>query len=121
MAKKSIKNKMEATLDRPLSNNRPSVLDSKTLTKKKIAQAFTDVGVRTYIDCHIIVEKLLAIMKKAIKEDKHLLISSFGSFECYAKNDRKGRNPATGERMMLPGRNVVVFRISRIFRRALNQ
>ena len=111
----------KAIQDRPLSKKKSSIPGSKTLTKAEIAQAFAEIGMRSKMDCTVIIEKLLAIMKKAIKNDKRLLISSFGCFESYAKNVRRGRNPATGESLILPGRNVVVFRISRSFRRELNQ
>ena len=66
------------------------------------------------------VEKLLDIMKDAIKKDCALLISGFGKFESYDKKSRKGRNPQTDEAITLPPRKVVVFRLSRKFRSELN-
>jgi len=66
------------------------------------------------------VEHLLDLMKKAIKNDHALLISGFGKFEAYEKKPRKGRNPQTNESITLPGRKVVVFRLSRKFREELN-
>ena len=67
-----------------------------------------------------VVEKLLEIMKNAIKKDNGLLISGFGKFEAYDKASRKGRNPQTDEAITLPPRKVVVFRLSRKFRAELN-
>jgi len=66
------------------------------------------------------VESLLSIMKTAIVRDHALLISGFGKFEAYAKEARKGRNPATSEAITLDPRKVVVFRLSKKFRAALN-
>ena len=68
-----------------------------------------------------IVEDMLALMKNAISEDGSLLISGFGKFDAYGKDARKGRNPHTAETITLPPRRVVVFRLSRRFRDALNE
>ena len=68
-----------------------------------------------------IVEDLLALMKKAIKDSNTLLLSGFGKFEAYGKDARKGRNPQTEETITLPSRRVVVFRLSRKFRMELNK
>ena len=41
-----------------------------------------------------------------------VLVSGFGKFCVKAKNARKGRNPATGENLMLGARKVVTFKCS---------
>lgn len=68
-----------------------------------------------------LVEDLILLMKKGIREDKELMISGFGKFSAYSKNARKGRNPQTDQPMMLPSRNVLVFGLSKKFRDALNR
>ena len=72
------------------------------------------------VDVKGVLEKLLEIMKGAIKKDRALLISGFGKFECYDKASRKGRNPKTEATITLPPRKVVVFRLSRKSRAELN-
>ena len=67
-----------------------------------------------------VLDAMLGIMKKALKEEKEMLLSGFGKFEAYDKNARKGRNPQTDESITLPPRKVVVFRLSRKFRAELN-
>jgi integration host factor subunit alpha len=42
-----------------------------------------------------------------------VLVSGFGKFCVKEKRERRGKNPATGEDMMLEPRNVVTFRCSR--------
>ena len=66
------------------------------------------------------VESILDLVKQAIKKDQAMLVSGFGKFEAYAKHARLGRNPQTKERVTLPPRTVVVFRLSRKFRAELN-
>ncbi len=92
----------------------------KTLTKAEIVEAIYEKSDKNRADVKVIVEKLLDIMKGAIKKDDALLISGFGKFEAYDKNARKGRNPQTDETITLAPRKVVVFRLSRKFRMELN-
>ena len=92
----------------------------KTLTKADIVEAIYEETDKNRVDVKQVVEKLLEIMKEAIKKDRSLLISGFGKFECYEKASRKGRNPQTDEAITLPPRKVIVFRLSRKFRAELN-
>ena len=93
---------------------------NKTLTKADIVEAIYQKSDKNRVEVKQIVEKLLDIMKQAIKKDSALLLSSFGKFEAYDKNARKGRNPKTDATITLPPRKVVVFRLSRRFRAEMN-
>ena len=65
-------------------------------------------------------DAMLGIMKKALKEEKEMLLSGFGKFEAFTKKNRKGRNPQTGEEITLDSHDVLAFRISRKFKAAMN-
>jgi len=67
-----------------------------------------------------IVESLIEIIKKTLAEGDDLLISGFGKFCVKNKKDRKGRNPATKEEMILRQRKVVVFKCSGLLRDKVN-
>jgi integration host factor subunit alpha len=67
-----------------------------------------------------LVESLLEIMKKQLENKEDLLISGFGKFCVKDKNDRRGRNPATGEDLTLDARRVVVFKCSGVLREKIN-
>ena len=67
-----------------------------------------------------IVETLLEIIKKTLESGEDVLISNFGKFCVREKGLRKGRNPATGEDMMLRSRKVVTFRCSGKLRSKIN-
>lgn len=54
-----------------------------------------------------LIETLLEIIKSTLASGEDVLISGFGKFCINRKKERKGRNPATGDDMMLaPGRGV---------------
>ena len=59
-----------------------------------------------------IVETLLELLKGTLVQGNDITMSGFGRWEVKSKNERKGRNPATGETMILPARKVVLFRWS---------
>ena len=66
------------------------------------------------------VEALLKIMKSCLANGDDLLISGFGKFNVKDKNSRRGRNPQTGQELILPSRRVVTFKPSGILRNRIN-
>ena len=68
-----------------------------------------------------IVETLLEIIKSKLVSGEDVLISGFGKFCVNEKRERRGRNPATGEDMMLRPRRVVTFKWSGKLRQKINQ
>ena len=58
------------------------------------------------------VETLLELMKSNLENGDNLLLSGFGKFSVKDKRPRKGRNPQTGEELILDARRVVTFKPS---------
>lgn len=67
-----------------------------------------------------IVETCLEIMKSTLESGEDVMISGFGKFGVKEKKERKGRNPATGDAMMLAPRKVVTFKCSGKLRERIN-
>ena len=67
-----------------------------------------------------IVETLLEVIKKTLASGEDVLISNFGKFCVKGKKERKGRNPATGDDLMLEPRKVITFRCSGKLRERVN-
>ncbi len=67
-----------------------------------------------------IVETLLELIKNSLASGDDVLISGFGKFCVNEKNKRKGRNPDTGDDMMLRSRKVVTFKCSGKLRDKVN-
>ena len=67
-----------------------------------------------------IVETLLEIIKDTLESGDDVLISGFGKFCVKEKRERKGRNPSTGDSMMLRPRRVVTFKCSGKLRERVN-
>lgn len=67
-----------------------------------------------------IVENVLEIIKSRLESNEDVLISGFGKFCIKEKKERRGRNPATGEDLMLGSRRVLVFKCSGVLREKVN-
>ncbi len=63
-----------------------------------------------------VTETLLEIIKRTLANGEDVLISGFGKFCVHDKKERRGRNPQTGEDMMLGSRRVVTFKCSGVLR-----
>ena len=68
-----------------------------------------------------IIEIILETIKRSLETGDDVLISGFGKFCVKNKSERRGRNPATGEDMMLSPRRVVTFRCSERLRAKINK
>jgi len=91
-----------------------------TLTKAQIVESIQDeLGLKAK-QSQQVVETLLEIMKSTLESGEDILISGFGKFTVNEKTARKGRNPATGNDMMLKARRVVTFRCSSKLRSMIN-
>jgi integration host factor subunit alpha len=68
-----------------------------------------------------ITESLLELIKASMASGDDVLVSGFGKFCVKEKAERKGRNPATGEDLMLKPRRVVTFKCSGKLRDKINR
>ena len=67
------------------------------------------------------VETILHIMKSKLTNGEDVLLSGFGKFNVNDKSARKGRNPQTGEKLILDARRVVTFKPSGKLREKVNK
>ena len=65
-------------------------------------------------------ESILEIIKQTLESGEDVLISGFGKFCVKEKNERRGRNPPTGDDLMLGARRVVTFRCSGVLKDKIN-
>jgi integration host factor subunit alpha len=91
------------------------------LTKRDIVeQVFTELGLpkKQSVD---IIESLLELIKSSLADGDDVLVSGFGKFCVKEKAARKGRNPATGDDLMLRPRRGVTFKCSGKLRDRVNR
>jgi len=89
------------------------------LTKNDIVAQVHELGFTKKKSVDII-ESLLEIIKGTLEKGDDVLISGFGKFCVKEKNKRRGRNPATGDDLLLRERRVVTFKCSGKLRNKIN-
>ncbi len=92
-----------------------------TLTKARIVENLFAKNLFTKTECTEIVETIFEIMKQTLENGEDVLISGFGKFSVKDKNERRGRNPQTGEPIILSSRRVVTFKCSGVLRQKIDK
>jgi len=90
------------------------------MTKADIVEKIQAGTGMTKIESAEMMEEVFSIMKSTLEQGENLKISGFGSFVVKQKNDRRGRNPQTGETITISSRRIVTFKPSSILRKAIN-
>jgi integration host factor subunit alpha len=91
-----------------------------TLTKADIAQKVADDCGFLRGEAMEVVEKLLEIIKGKLLAGEEVMISGFGKWSVKDKRARRGRNPQTGEELVLDARSVVTWKYSPVLKEACN-
>jgi integration host factor subunit alpha len=68
-----------------------------------------------------VVSMILDLIREGLENGEKIKISGFGNFEIRKKESRKGRNPQTGEEIIISERRVLSFKPSQILKERLNQ
>jgi integration host factor subunit alpha len=89
------------------------------LTKNDIVTRVHELGFTKKKSVEII-EALLELIKRTLEKNEDVLLSGFGKFCVKEKKQRRGRNPATGDDLMLKERKVVTFKCSGKLRDKIN-
>ena len=91
-----------------------------TLTKTDLIKAVQyKLGV-TNNDAKEICESVFDIIKESLEKGDDVMISGFGKFSVSDKGERRGRNPQTGEIMIIESRRVATFKSSGRMKERLN-
>jgi integration host factor subunit alpha len=105
-------------------NLKPSKEEYMTLTKVTkadlIQQVYKQNEKISMVQATDSVEAFLRISKNSLINGSDLLLSGFGKFNVKDKKPKIGRNPQTGEELMLNARRVVTFNSSGILRDKVN-
>jgi len=67
-----------------------------------------------------VVEAAFELVKRCLERGEKVKISGFGNFIVHEKRPRKGRNPQTGEEIVITGRKVLSFKASQVLKKTMN-
>ncbi len=60
--------------------------------------------------CKVSLEAFITCVGNALKQNKDVALTGFGTFVVMKRKSRVGVNPATGKKMQIPAKNVPKFR-----------
>jgi integration host factor subunit alpha len=91
------------------------------MTKADIIEAvYEKVGGFSKKEAAEIVETVFNVVKETLERGEKIKISGFGNFVLRDKRQRQGRNPQTGDPIVITERRVLNFKASQILKHALN-
>lgn len=92
------------------------------MTKSDIVHFVCErVGAYSKKEATELVDLTLTVIKDALCNGEQVKVSGFGNFSVREKKSRPGRNPRTGEELLIEARRVLVFRPSAGLKNALNE
>ncbi|MDX8414006.1 MAG: integration host factor subunit alpha [Mariprofundales bacterium] len=77
------------------------------------------VGLAKSDSAHM-VDAVLETIRQTLEQGEDVKLSGFGNFHVRAKSERIGRNPKTGETVMISARKVVTFHPSAKMKAKIN-
>jgi integration host factor subunit alpha len=93
---------------------------SDSLTRDRLVNILSEkTGIRAST-VRKFIDLTLARMADGIVHDGKLMLSGFGTFDVLSKGERLGRNPRTGEDVMITPRRTVSFSVSQGLKLKIN-
>ena len=89
------------------------------MTKADIIERVAEQCGITKKDSIDMVESVFSIIKSTLETGEDIKVSGFGKFEVREKHERRGRNPQTGEAIVIEARRILSFKPSTILKNAL--
>src|ERR1035437_7220218 len=91
------------------------------MTKIEIGEEIRERAGVTCKEANELMEAALSIIKDTLAKGDMLKIPGFGNFSVRKKNDRRGRNPQTGEAITISARSVLTYKPSKLLRDEINR
>jgi integration host factor subunit alpha len=99
----------------------PSFPKGDLMTKADIVQAvYTKLGGFSKKESADLVDLVFETMKETLGRGEKIKISGFGNFVLRDKRQRQGRNPQTGDPIVITARRVLNFKASQLLKQELN-
>jgi len=95
-------------------------MNKNNVTRKELATLVTEKLGISHRNAAEIIDTFFSTLKNTLTNGESIKLVNFGSFIVKEKSPRRGRNPQTGESMMITKRQMITFRPSRQLREGLN-
>lgn len=95
-------------------------IQTQTLTKAELAELLYEQLGLNKREAKDFIEEFFELITKQVAQGKDVKISGFGNFQVRTKQARPGRNPRTGEPVMVEARRAVTFHASNSLKTEIN-
>lgn len=90
------------------------------MNKKDLVQIVAKKANITKKESEEIITVILETIIKAVSEGERVTLVGFGAFEARERKAREGRNPQTGEKLIIPATRVPTFSVGKFFKDRVN-
>lgn len=73
------------------------------------------------VEVEKVFDEIFETIKNNVKEGRTVEIFRFGLFKAVDRAEREGRDPRTGEKIILPARKLPIFKASTKFKEKVNE
>jgi len=80
------------------------------MNKAELIESMSKVSKLSRVVCKTALESFVSCVGSALKQNKDVALTGFGTFVVMKRKSRVGVNPATGKKMQIPSKNVPKFR-----------
>lgn len=91
------------------------------MTKSELIERVSKTEVYPKNRVEVIVNGIINTIMEEISKNNEVKLSGFGSFKVKTRKERKGRNPQTGEELIIPEHKVPVFKFSKNIKERIRQ
>ena len=89
------------------------------MNKQELINTMKETGKLRRVEAERGLNAFIEVVKNALIEGERVVIRGFGTFYVVERKERKGRNPLTGEAIIIPGKKVVKFKPSKEIKRLI--
>ena len=91
------------------------------MSRKQLIRTMSEKAGLSQKYAEIALDSIVTIVTDALKQNEQVVIPGFGSFQVRVRPAREGRNPITGEKIMVPEKRIPVFKPGARLREAIPQ
>ena len=91
------------------------------MNKNELVEAIALSKEITKTDVDKVVTSLTEVITDELEKGDSVSLKGFGTFEVRSRSERTGRNPRTGETLVIPASKVPAFKVSSALKKAVNK
>lgn len=91
------------------------------MNKKELVAAVAEKAEMKKVDAEKAVEAFVDVVTEALKEGEKVQLVGFGTFEVSERAQREGRNPRSGETMIIEASRNPKFKAGKALKDAINE